>query len=745
MCPNIRAAACLTAFLASGFHAARAEIPVDRSDRGFLTPDGGIGGFVSILEQERLASKGGLHAAAGTERSAGGIQLREQLAPPLPTFTATLVQMVMRSWALQLNFLLVASLLVFVIVFELTHLEFSGVDFDSRFKQYERCETEHKRGHHGAFTCARNLWGDYVHEHGMKFVLTVTLVFTMIGIIQYIQYLLVGWTNDFWASVQKWGEGTHKEGDVDIFYALLTVFLLYTIAHVLADSYLDYMLAMFQVHVWGTLTEKFSSRWLCGFAFYRMELDQATDNPDQRIAEDTRNFVDGSTALVTGFVSSAAQCIIFAVKVWHMSPDKVPIVGLRVPGWLMYASLLYAGAVTGLIHVLSWRMKVLDATQQGVEADMRFELISVRHHAETIAMNRSERVHGIRVLDAFETVRRCTWENMFISKRYSLVTKFFSQTEVLWTFIFLGPSYLAGDISLGQLMAAHRAFDFLRSAAMWFADSYGIIQQWRASTERLMRFDESVLRHRQTHSLLLTEDAEALSLQKLSIMLPDTSVDVSEQEGGATEKDDPLLVEVEDGRRMLLRSLSYQAPPGTRMLLQGPSGSGKSTLLRAIAGVWPHAEGTVEIPSKLREAMFFPEKVCVPAGTLKAAVAYPAPPLEVADDEVGKALTLVGLDDLVASHGLHVERQWAFALSAGQLARINLARLALHKPFFCALDEPTAHMEASARVPILSAVLGVLPEASTIIVVSHEESEEMRSLFSTHLTCDAAEQVLKEV
>mmetsp|Transcript_69143 Transcript_69143/g.129021 ORF Transcript_69143/g.129021 Transcript_69143/m.129021 type:complete len:747 (+) Transcript_69143:121-2361(+) len=739
-----RFAVCWAAFLlVSGFQPVSAETPQDRSERGFLTPDGGLGGFISVLETERIASKHRVEIAAGDEVEAQRIQRREQVGPPLPTFTSTLVHMVMRSRVLQLNFLLVASLMMFVIAFELTHLEFSGVDFNSRFLQYERREAEHKRGHHGALICARDLWEGYVREHGLKFFATVTLVFTMIAIIQYIQYLLVGWTNDFWAKVQKWGEGEHKEGDVDIFYALLTVFLLYTISHVLADSYLDYMLAMFQVHVWGSLTQKFSSRWLGGFAFYRMELDHTTDNPDQRIAEDTRNFVNGSSDLVTGFVSSAAQCIIFSLQVWQMSPDKVPILGLRIPGWLMYAALFYAAAVTALIHLLSWRMKVLDATQQGVEADMRFELMSVRHFADTIAMNRSERVHGLRILDAFETVRRCTWENMFISKRYSLVTKFFNQTEVLWTFIFLGPSFLAGDISLGQLMAAHRAFEFLRSAAMWFADSYGVIQQWRASTERLMRFDESVLRHKQTQSLVVQEDADALSLQKLSITLPKPPIDVTELDD-RIDKRDAVKDEADLGERTLLSNLSYQAAPGLRLLLRGPSGSGKSTLLRAISGAWPNAVGTVEIPSKLQEALFFPERVCVLPGTLKAAVCYPVPPTQVGDEEVHEALKLVGLEDL-ASRGLDVDRQWALALSAGQKARINLARLVLHKPPFSALDEPTAHLEASARVPTLQAVLGALPKESSIIVVSHDESEDMWRLFSSHLTCDAASQTLKEL
>jgi len=700
-----------------------------------------------MLEKDSIHTEKVAGTASGSDL-AGGV-----LSPPLPTFTSSLWKMLMDSRVLQLNFLLVAALVLFVIVFEVTHLQFSGVDFDQRFVQYEQREAEHNRGHGGALACAADLWLTYIRAQTTKFVITVGLVFIMVGLIQYIQYLLVGWSNDFWARVQKWGEGKREEGDVDLFYALLTIFLLYAVSHVLADSYLDYILSMFQVMVWGSLTSRFAGRWLGGYAFYRMELEHNTDNPDQRIAEDTKNFVDGSCTLTTGFVSNAAQFIIFSVQVWQMSPDRIPWVGIKVHGWLLYASIVYAVAVTGLIHLLSWKMKVLDATQQGVEADMRFELMSVRHYSDTIALNRSERYHNLRILDAFEIVRRCTWENMFISKRYALVTRFFSQTEVLWAFAFLGPAFLSGDISLGQLMAANRAFEFLREAAMWFSDSYGVIQEWRASTERLMRFDESVARHMAAGRVTVKEDSDGLSLQKLSVWVPKHKDALRAEDGTSVknEADDEYASDKEkssqgeDIEKPLLSRFSFDSPTGgLRLLLRGPSGSGKTTLLRALAGAWPSAEGVIEVPGKLRDALFFPEKVCVPTGTLKAAVSYPIVPEEVEDQNVLDALGLVGLREL-AANGLEAEEQWGITLSAGQKARLNLARLALHKPVLSALDEPTAHLEVGARTETLRAVLEALPSSCSIIVVSHDESKELSDLFNTRFSFNREGKTLSQL
>jgi len=747
---------CLLLPLLSG--CANAAAPVDR-ERQFDTPGWKLWPSSDDAAAAEFLAPGGVSGSIASPSSmsmleksdSAELQRQEQGVTVYTSFASALLQMISESRVLQLNIALVIGLIVFVVAFELIHLRYSGVDFDQRFLAYERRELEHNQGQTSAICCAFDLWMGYIQAHYGHFFVTIALVGLMITAMQYIQYLMLLWYNDFWGRVQKWGSGKASDEQVGIFFAMLALWLLYAMAHVLANAYLGYMLSMFRVHIWGALTKRFADRWLEGFAFYRMELDTATDNPDQRIAEDTSMFIFGSTSLATGLVQSISTGVIFSVEVCKLSPERVPFIGIRLPGWLLYASLLYAVFVTGILHLLAWRIKILDATQQGVEADLRYELISVRHFAETIALNRSARYHFTRIMSTFENVRRCVWENMFVNKRFGIASRFLDETEILWVFIFLGPSFLNGEITLGHLMAANRAFQLMKSAALWFAHSYGLIQAWLASTERLAHFEEAVARHDEASRLQIREDAERLTMHNLRVWVPSANgpQDIfipptpTAHEKDSVKEAQPLEREINASaaQRTLLQCFSLDEPSGLRMLLKGPSGTGKSTLLRALSGAWPSAEGLVAIPGKLSNALFFPERVCVPEGTLKAAVTYPSMPDKIGENEVLHALELVGLAEL-AEKGVEKEAQWNSVLSAGQKARLNLARLALHRPFFSALDEPTAHLEVSVRAETLRKVFSVLPASCSIIVVSHDEDLEASDLFNKRFAFDCKAQTL---
>lgn len=60
------------------------------------------------------------------------------------------------------------------------------------------------------------------------------------------------------------------------------------------------------------------------------------------------------------------------------------------------------------------------------------------------------------------------------------------------------------------------------------------------------------------------------------------------------------------------------------MLVSGASGSGKTTLPRNLAGLWPYTHGSVTRPDDA-DAMFLAQQPYLPLGSLRAALAYPAP------------------------------------------------------------------------------------------------------------------------
>ena len=124
----------------------------------------------------------------------------------------------------------------------------------------------------------------------------------------------------------------------------------------------------------------------------------------------------------------------------------------------------------------------------------------------------------------------------------------------------------------------------------------------------------------------------------------------------------------------------------------GPSGVGKSTLLELAAGLRTPTAGTV----RAGRAHLVTQRPFLPAGTLRDALALG----NGADDQaVWDALRLVGLEGFVAGLPLALATPLGddgFGLSAGQRARIALARATLSTAPVLLVDEPTAHLDAAA-------------------------------------------------
>src|SRR5438094_6122156 len=83
--------------------------------------------------------------------------------------------------------------------------------------------------------------------------------------------------------------------------------------------------------------------------------------------------------------------------------------------------------------------------------------------------------------------------------------------------------------------------------------------------------------------------------------------------------------------------------PGERVLVAGESGTGKSTLVRAIAGLWPWGEGTIEV-KKGAKLMLLPQRPYIPIGTLRRAATYPDAAERRDVKEIADAFKRVGLE-----------------------------------------------------------------------------------------------------
>jgi ATP-binding cassette subfamily F protein 3 len=161
------------------------------------------------------------------------------------------------------------------------------------------------------------------------------------------------------------------------------------------------------------------------------------------------------------------------------------------------------------------------------------------------------------------------------------------------------------------------------------------------------------------------------------------------------------------GDKLLFRGLSFQVRAGTRWAILGPNGCGKSTLIRILLGYEKADEGTVTLSARVRPGYYAQE-----GENLDAAKSPVELCLEVNSNETW-VRTILGCLRL---RGENAERPIQ-AMSAGERAKVALARLLSSGPNFLLLDEVTNHLDIEAR-EALENTLARFP--GTILFVSHD-------------------------
>jgi putative ATP-binding cassette transporter len=170
--------------------------------------------------------------------------------------------------------------------------------------------------------------------------------------------------------------------------------------------------------------------------------------------------------------------------------------------------------------------------------------------------------------------------------------------------------------------------------------------------------------------------------------------------------------EIGDGTgRPLLSGADLSASRGEALHVHGASSTGKSTLVRVLAGLWPAARGALTLPDR-SQVMITPQKSYLPLGSLRGALLYPDPNLEVSVDRLEAALGKVDLGPLACR--LDEVARWDQVLSNGERQRLGMARLLIHKPRVIILDDALSALEESAQTKLLTRLRAELPDATVV-------------------------------
>jgi putative ATP-binding cassette transporter len=501
------------------------------------------------------------------------------------------------------------------------------------------------------------------------------------------------WYKAFYDSLQN--------KDWDVFISQLGVFSLLAAVFIVSAVYQLYLQQWLQIRWRRWLTTRYLGRWLGQGTHYRMRLKgDSADNPDQRIADDIRQFINGTLDIGISLLGSIVTLVSFVVILWNLSSGSPLMIGSKsfnIPGYLVWAALIYAVIGTWVTHLVGRPLIRLNFDQQRYEADFRFSLVRLRENAEEVTLLAGERAEEERLLDRFGRVVGNWYGIMQRTKRLTFLTAGYSQVAIIFPFIVVSPLYFAGSMMLGGLMQIASAFGQVQGALSFFVKAYPEIADWKAVLNRLAGFDASI-------DWARSLDSAAPRVEHVS-------------DGGTALLAEELIVGLPNGEE-IVRVSGLVIEPGEHVLVTGPSGSGKTSLFRALGGVWPFGSGIIRVPHGA-DLLVLPQRSYLPLGTLRGALAYPGPENAFSPAEIDEVLSATGLGAL--QDRLDETAYWADQLSVGEQQRLSIARALLQKPDWLFLDEATSALDERAEEMLYRLLLERLP-GTAIVSIGHRSS-----------------------
>ena len=526
-------------------------------------------------------------------------------------------------------------------------------------------------------------------EKKKAFFLLGCIIALTLGVV-YMLVLLNQWNNSFYSALQNYD--AKKIFDELIHFSWLAAI------YILLAVYSYYLQQTLILNWRRWLTTRFIDIWLQNKTYYNLQMfGKDTDNPDQRISEDVRQFVEMTLSFGIGILKAFCTFASFVVILYNLSGSlSFTFMGKTwtINGYMLWASLLYSVIGTYITHIVGRKLVKINFIQQKYEADFRFSMIRLRESAESVAFYRGEAQEGSVFKQRFKMLLDNFWKLVNKQKQLVFLNSGYSQIAIIFPFVVAMNRYLTKEVTLGGLMQVASAFGRVQDSLSYFVDMYSSIAQWQAVVMRLTCFGH--------HMHDVYQQAERFHVERFA------AADVVEVNN--------MQINWPDGKP-LLENISFTLHPGHNVLIKGVSGSGKSTLLRAISGIWPFVDGKIFLPER-DKLMFIPQKSYLPLGTLRAALNYPGnKPID--DTELIYLMDLCQIGYL--KDKLDLEADWSHVLSVGEQQRLAFVRAHIQQPQWLFLDEATSALDEDTEANMYSLLQERLQQ-TTVVSVGHRST-----------------------